>query len=177
MPNNAEDQTRPRVPDREHDQLLLAARHYLRLTKRLVKRFPETGGRRIGDIPHSPGRLSREELAFAHLASSAMRIATIAERIGHPRQYKQLLYDNRFQRKPEYTEAEVADWFAKNGNNELPFLLRDNVGHKEGEGHLGEDRAAFLRRVEIAEAIQILGAALGKLEREALAGEPGSQSG
>lgn len=68
--------------------------------------------------------------------------------------------------KCEYTKEDMLGWFADSVDAVLHFLLRDNVGHKEGDGDLGADREAFLERVGIAETVATLQSKLDSFVKE-----------
>ena len=133
--------------DRELTQLISAAQYYLGAAESLQVPDHELAGAVSADsnrwsTDRRPRALSSLDIYSAHLASCAIRLATIQEI---------LVGDARKARASAYTNA--GDLSGENlrsaTTRAIEILLRDNVGHAEYDPE-GDKRAAF-RRAALAQ--------------------------
>jgi hypothetical protein len=133
--------------DRELTQLISAAQYYLEAAESLQVPDDELARTVRADsdqwpadrVPHD---LSPLDTYSAHLASCAMRLATIQEiLVGDAKTARACAYAN--------TENLGADNLKSAATRALEILLRDNVGHAEHDAE-GDKRASF-RRAALAQ--------------------------
>ena len=140
--------------DRELDQLIVVAEHYLKLANevsnsnvQLERSVGETAQRRVA------GSLGQEELLLAHLASCGIRLATICEKRKQT-SYRKDFYDKSWRRKGgESKEAAIAA-IKEKLDQHIQFLLRDDVSHYENdESEMATDRRALLESLTMQEVL------------------------
>ena len=128
--------------DRELTQLISVAQYYLDAAEslqvqhhELVSTVSADSARWAADrLPHA---LSPLDIYSAHLASSAIRLATIQEiLVGDPRKARASAYKN--------AEDLTSNNLRSATTRAIEILLRDNVGHAEYDPE-GDKRAAFRR--------------------------------
>jgi len=156
----------------EIDQLLVVAKHYLSMAKRLIRRNPSVPNVKIIGVTkgHILGELHVEELLLAHLASCAIRLCTVCEIRKDKSNYRNKFYDSnsrpRYCRKKGYTQAKVITEIINNLDEHIHFLLRDNVAHKQNvEFELAKDRIRVLERLTIRDTLSALDSCRGKTVR------------
>ena len=119
---------------RELDQLFLVARYYLSQARRRSRGQPtilDTTLREVTDN-HSRAQLRPSELVLAHLASCAIRLATVCERgkTRFPAPYRKAFYKNG-SRKGSMSKSQITARITQDLDQHVHFLLRDNVAHEE----------------------------------------------
>jgi len=138
---------------RETEQLLAVANHYLAEAKRVLNDKPKLASMSIGDITrsHRTRSLSPGEMALAHFASAAVRLATICEifRYRPTENYRDKFYQKSGDRKPSWSSSKIRADIAAKPHEHLHLLLRDNVGHEEpgiaNNKQIAADRFAVLK--------------------------------
>jgi len=148
------------MKSRELEQLQLVAGHYLSLAKRASRTDPAVLKCTIGQVTagHVPGKLQRAELVLAHLASSAIRLATVCEKektkFSPP-------YRNAFYKKGTRMGAMQRHVVIKQITDKLHehvhFLLRDAVSHEENvKTDMASDRAEILIPLNVGQILVAL---------------------
>lgn len=154
--------------DRESEQLLITAKHYISQAKRLLKKDASLLKKTIKQITvaHNPVKLSREELILAHLSSSSVRLCTICEK------YKMFLppYRNQFyergRRKKGMSKNFIIKTLSDNLKDHIFFLLRDNIGHNENrKTNMAEDRFDVLQSLSVKNVIENLELAFNEIHK------------
>lgn len=150
---------------READQLLAAARHYLAEARRVLARRPNLAPLTIGEIArsHQTGSLSPGEVVLAHIASAAVRLATICEIAGYrpTENYRDRFYERSGKRKGGWSRNSIRADIAAKPHEHLHLLLRDNVAHEEpgiaNKKQVAADRLAILNVTTIDTCSRVLG--------------------
>jgi hypothetical protein len=149
------------MKSRELEQLQLVAAHYLDLAKRASRTHPAVLKCTIGQVTagHVPGKkLQSAELVLAHLASSAIRLATVCEKektkFSPP--YRTAFYKNGT-RKGAMQKDNVLKQITGNLHEHVHFLLRDAVSHEENvKSDMARDRAEILIPLNVAQILVAL---------------------
>jgi hypothetical protein len=159
----------------ETDQLLAAANHYLAEAKNVLRSHSGLADSTIGDVTarHRAGpSLSPGELALAHLASAAVRLATCCEIHGYqPTQhYRVKFYERSGERKNGWLKRQIIRALSTEPNQHLHLLLRDNVAHEEpgirNTKHIAEDRKVALKSTTLGACVQALDEIARVLDRD-----------
>ncbi len=119
---------------RELDQLLLVARHYLSQARRASRRQPAILDKTLREVTdnHTCDQLRPAEFVLAHLASCAIRLATVCEKekARFPAPYRSAFY-HKGQRKGGMSKKQITEQITRDLDQHVHFLLRDNVAHEE----------------------------------------------
>jgi len=150
---------------RETDQLLAVANRYLAEARRMVARTPDLASMTIGDITrrHRTGSLSPGEVTLAHLASAAIRLATICEiaRYRPTENYRRRFYEPSGKRQSGWTGSRIKADAAAKPEEHLHLLLRDNPAHEEpgiaNNKEIAAHRFAILKTTTIGTCSEALG--------------------
>jgi hypothetical protein len=142
---------------RETDQLLKAANYYLAEAGCIISSRPRLEAKTIGYITrsHNTRGFSDGEIALAHLASAAVRLATICEiNCYRPTEnYRTKFYERSGKRKSNWPSIKIRRDVTNNLSEHLHLLLRDNVAHEEpgikNNSDLAADRFQILKAITI----------------------------
>jgi hypothetical protein len=148
------------MKSRELEQLQLVAAHYLDLAKRASRAHPAVLKCTIGQVTagHVPGKLQSAELLLAHLASSAIRLATVCEKektkFSPP--YRTAFYKNGT-RKGAMQKHDVLKQISGNLHEHVHLLLRDAVSHEENvKSDMASDRTEILIPLHVKQILVAL---------------------
>jgi len=152
--------------NREIEQLLLVATHYVSLAKRMARKCPailectidQLASNRVG------GKLQKAELILAHLASSGIRLATVCEKELErqrrdpkhtvlPAPYRTAFYKKR-KRIGDGQKKDVIGQITTHLSEHIHFLLRDAVAHEENvKNAMASDRADVLMPLSVGQVL------------------------
>jgi len=164
------------LSDRETIQLLLLARHYVGLAKEALQRVKDTSitVKQVAEfsIKYRPDSIDAENETFGHIASAAIRLATIAEkyenngRLDLGKNYRTYL-------KEGHTIQETIDEVSRNLSEYIHILFRDIVGHteetdKEWAKNYAEVREKVRPEITLAKAFDAVEKLHSKIEGELL---------
>jgi hypothetical protein len=143
--------------EREREQLLAVANHYLRQARELLERHRRIGAMTIGEVTrgHRRRSLTPAEVVLAHLGSAAVRLATLCEidRYRLSENYRDKFYKSSGTRKADWSLSKIKATIRAKPAQHLYLLLRDNVAHEEpgnaNARQLATDRAAVLKETTI----------------------------
>lgn len=142
---------------RESEQLLAVADEYIKQTRALLQGDPRIAPMTIGEVTrlHRTKSLTAAEKALAHLASAAVRLATLCEIDGyrHSQNYRSSFYEPSGNRKAGWSLSRIKARIRSEPDQHLHLLLRDNVAHLVpgivNSRQLARDRAAVLKETTI----------------------------
>lgn len=148
------------MKSRELEQLLLVATHYLALARRASRTDPAILRDTVDQVvsSHVSGKLCRAELLLAHLASAAIRLATICEKekTKFPAPYRTALYKSGA-RKGAMQKHAILTQITKRLHEHIHFLLRDAVAHEENvKSDMASDRADVLMQLTVGQILAAL---------------------
>ena len=158
--------------DRESTQLLSLARCYLQLANEGLKRAKDkdmtaeqVAKRTRKYITARP--IDAENEVFGHLASAAIRLATIAEKYPDLKLGKDYRKYVKGQRKKAIQESKGE--ISGNLSEYIHILLRDNTGHIEDGSRIeAEVRKEVIPEISLSTAYSAVEKLLGQIEAELL---------
>ncbi len=131
--------------DREATQLLSLASHYIRLARFAVERV-EDKSITSGQVDeqsvkyNTEGSVSPEDEVFSHIASAAIRLATIAEK------YPKKNFGKNYRELKDKSNNDAEKEILSNLSQYIHYLFRDNVSHNEEEENERFARYAEIRK-------------------------------
>lgn len=137
---------------------MAVANHYLAQAAAIVREHSDLDSMTVGEATrrHRRQSLSPGEVAFAHLGSAAVRLATLCEITGrrHTENYRQKFYDRSGNRKGGWPASKTRAAMVSQPRKHLHLLLRDHIAHMESgpanTKHMASDRAAVLKTTTLA---------------------------
>ncbi len=155
------------MKSRELDQLVLLVSHYLSQAKRTSRSYPAILSRTLREVTnnHVLGQLRPEELLLAHLASCAIRLATVCEKekTKLPAPYRRAFY-NKGSRKGGMSKNQITTQITQDLDQHIHFLLRDNVAHEENiNSDMAGDRFDILMQLTINQILSALDSCAKKI--------------